>query len=102
MNDWNRFVWEARAGSFRENRSLAMRCDNTIRHGPLVQPSQVYCTERLIIVIGKLLSLSPAVKFDKKLSYRRGTARRAVLVETMRYVAQTFVYVHLISPATDK
>jgi len=36
--------------------------DNSIRHRPLVQPSQVYYTERLIIVIGKLLSLTPAVK----------------------------------------
>jgi len=36
---------------------------------------------------------------NKKLSYRRGTARRAVLVKTMLNVAQIFVELHLISPA---
>ena len=32
----------------------------------------------------------------KKLSYRWGTARRAVLVETVRNVAQMFVDLHLV------
>jgi len=36
---------------------------------------------------------------NKKLSYRRGTARGAVLVKTMLNVAQMFVELHLISPA---
>jgi len=36
---------------------------------------------------------------DKKLSYRRGTARRAMSVETVLNVLQTFVELHLISPA---
>jgi len=36
---------------------------------------------------------------DKKLSYRRGTARRAVTVKTVLNVAQMFVELHLISPA---
>ena len=34
----------------------------------------------------------------KKLSYRRGTARRAVSFETVRIVAQMFVELYLISP----
>ena len=38
----------------------------------------------------------------KKLSYRRRTARRAVSVETVRNVAQMFVELHLISPATGE
>ena len=37
----------------------------------------------------------------KKLSYRRGTARRAVTVKTVLNVAQMFVELHLISPALD-
>jgi len=36
---------------------------------------------------------------DKKLSYRRETARRAVTVKTVLNVAQMFVELHLISPA---
>jgi len=36
---------------------------------------------------------------NKKLSYRRGTARRAMSVQTMLNVAQMFVELHLISPA---
>ena len=39
---------------------------------------------------------------NKKLSYRRGTARRAMSVKTVLNVAQTFVELHLISPATGK
>ena len=39
---------------------------------------------------------------NKKLSYRRGTARRAVSVETVRNVAQMFMELHLISPATGE
>jgi len=35
---------------------------------------------------------------NKKLSYRWGTARRAVSVETVQTVAQMFVGLHLISP----
>jgi len=38
----------------------------------------------------------------KKLSYRRGTARRAVSVETVQNVTQMFVELHLISPATGE
>ena len=38
---------------------------------------------------------------NKKLSYRWGTARHAVFVETTRNVAQTSVELHLISPATS-
>jgi len=36
---------------------------------------------------------------NKKLSYRRGTARRAVSVKTVLNVAQMFVELYLISPA---
>ena len=38
---------------------------------------------------------------DKKLSYRRGTARRAVSVKTVLNVAQMFIDLHVIglSPA---
>jgi len=36
---------------------------------------------------------------SKKLSFRRGTARRAVSVETVLNVAQMFVELHLLSPA---
>ena len=36
---------------------------------------------------------------NKKLSYHRGTARRAVTVKTVLNVAQIFVELHLISPA---
>ena len=32
--------------------------------------------------------------YNKELSYRRGTARRAVSVETVRNVAQMFVKLH--------
>jgi len=39
-------------------------------------------------------------KTNKKLSYRRGTARHAVSVKTVLYVAQMFVELHLISPAS--
>jgi len=39
---------------------------------------------------------------NKKLSYRRGTARRAMSVKTVLNVAQTFVELHLISPATGE
>ena len=39
---------------------------------------------------------------NKKLSYHRGTARRAVSVKTVLNVAQMFVELHLISPATGK
>ena len=35
----------------------------------------------------------------KKLSYRRGTARRAVSVESVLNVAQMFIELHFISPA---
>jgi len=37
--------------------------------------------------------------FDKKLSYRRGTVRRALSVKTVLNVAQMFVELHLISAA---
>jgi len=36
---------------------------------------------------------------DKKLSYRRETARRAVSVKTVLNVAQMFIELHLISSA---
>ena len=39
---------------------------------------------------------------NKKLSYRRQTARRAMSVETARNVAQMFVELHLISRATGE
>jgi len=39
------------------------------------------------------------INVNKKLSYRRGTARRAVSVKTMLNVAQMFVELHVISPA---
>ena len=39
---------------------------------------------------------------DKKLSYRRGTARHAMSVKTVLNVAETFLEVHLISPATGE
>jgi len=39
---------------------------------------------------------------NKKLSYRRGTARRAMSVKTVLNVAQTFVELHLISSATGE
>jgi len=38
----------------------------------------------------------------KKLSYRRGTARRAVTVKTVLNVAKMFVELHLISPALSE
>jgi len=38
----------------------------------------------------------------KKLSYCQETTQRAVLVETMRNVAQMFIELHLISPATGE
>ena len=38
----------------------------------------------------------------KKLSYRRGNVRRAVLVKIVLSVAQMFVELHLISPALGK
>ena len=41
-----------------------------------------------------------AADLDKKLIYRRGTARRAVSVKTVLNVAQMFVEVHLISYIT--
>ena len=41
------------------------------------------------------------IKSHKRLSYRRGTARRAVSVETVLNVAQMFVELQLISPATQ-
>jgi len=40
--------------------------------------------------------------FNKKLSYRWGTARRDVSVKTVLNVAQMFVELHLISPALGK
>jgi len=40
-----------------------------------------------------------ADSFNKKLRYRRGTMRCAVLVKTMLNVAQMFIELHLISPA---
>ena len=39
---------------------------------------------------------------DKKLSYRRGAAQRAMSVETVRNVSQMFVKLHLISHATSE
>ena len=39
---------------------------------------------------------------NKKLSYRRETARRAVLVKTVRSVARMFVELHFISPETGE
>ena len=39
---------------------------------------------------------------NKKLSYRRGTARRAVSVKTVLNVTQMFVELHVISPALGK
>jgi len=44
----------------------------------------------------------PRVVINKKLSYRRGTARRAVSVKTVLNVAQMFVELHLISPALNE
>jgi len=42
-------------------------------------------------------AMQRSVTLDKKISYRRGTARRAVSV-----VAEMFVELHLISPATGE
>jgi len=39
---------------------------------------------------------------NRKLSYHRGTARRAMSVETAQSIAQMFVELHLICPATGK
>ena len=39
---------------------------------------------------------------NKKLSYRRGTARHAVSAKTALNVAQMFVELYLISPATSE
>jgi len=39
---------------------------------------------------------------NKNLSYRRGTARRAVSVETVQNVTQMFVELHLRSSATGE
>ena len=41
-------------------------------------------------------------KTNKKLSYRRGTARRSMSVKTVRNVTQIFVELHLISPTTGE
>jgi len=38
----------------------------------------------------------------KKLSYRRGTAQRAVSVETVRSIVQMFIELDLIIPATGE
>jgi len=43
----------------------------------------------------------PIVDPDKKLSYCRGTARRAVSVDTVRNVPQILVKLHLVNPETD-
>jgi len=40
-----------------------------------------------------------ADSFNKKLRYRQGTTRCAVLVKTVLSVAQMFIELHLISPA---
>ena len=44
-------------------------------------------------------SIQPTTVTNKKLSYRRGTAQRAVSVKTVLNVAEMFVELHLISPA---
>jgi len=41
-------------------------------------------------------------KVNRKLSYHRGTARHAMSVETVQSVAQMFVELHSIYPATGK
>ena len=43
-----------------------------------------------------------SVVTNKKLSYRRGTTRRAVSVKNLLNVAQMFVELNLISPAFGK
>jgi len=56
--------------------------------------SNVDCSEYTVNSIRPVLCT-----FKKKLSYRRGTARRAVSVKTVLNVAPMFVELHLISPA---
>ena len=51
------------------------------------------------LIIGLLLII---INTNKKLSYRRGTARRAVTVKTVLNVAQMFVKLHLISRALNE
>jgi len=58
-----------------------------------------------VVTIDSVTSLHPMyieLTVYKKLRYRRGTMRRAVSVETVRNVAQVFVELHLISPATGE
>ena len=49
-----------------------------------------------------LIHVATDLNWNKKLSYRRGTARRAVFVKTVLNVAQIFVELHLISPASGE
>ena len=58
-------------------------------------------TARIFKVTGISMMPSPPTLTageNKKLSYRRGTARRNVTVKTVLNVAQMFVELHLISP----
>jgi len=52
-----------------------------------------------VLHVGLCFYINTTVITDKKLSYRRGTARRAVSVKTVLNVAQMFVELHLISHA---
>ena len=57
------------------------------------------CTATCDKTYGTNLLLFVDSRRNKKLSYRRGTAQRAVSVKTVLNVAQMFVELHVISPA---
>jgi len=69
---------------------------------------EIVAEEQIESVLGRLRELKcrSAHNCDFLLinihSYRRGTARRAMSVETVRNVAQMFVELHLIIPATGE
>jgi len=56
------------------------------------------CAQRCTYASARISYRRRKVK-DKMLSYRRGTARRVVPIETVRNVAHMFAELHLISPA---
>ena len=55
-----------------------------------------------LVVFSGARTLHGGTKKNKKLSYRRGTARRAVSVNVLGNVTQMFVELHLIIPATGE
>jgi len=60
---------------------------------------EVFCH---LVVFSGARTLHGGTKKNKKLSYRRGTARRAVSVNVLGNVTQMFVELHLIIPATGE